>query len=461
MLKCPELLSFQKIYSQWKRIVFWLKNMTEDFLQFAWRTLSFRTQNLKTRNQESLRILEPGTWNRDQGPDFLNARIKWAGAEWNGQVEIHLHGDEWFRHGHHRDPMYNSVILHVVFEKGKEAAQRLDGTRIPELVLGNLLDSTVRSRYESLYNTLGEIPCKSLLNSVPASIRYTWYEVLFRERIFRKAESIRIESKDARNSWGQGYWMALAGYFGGILNGESFRQIAQQIPWKIIQKASDNLLQLQAIHLGMSGLLRREDYQDPYELSLQSEWSFLQKKNTLQEIGWLPLKYMRMRPAGFPDIRLAQLAAFIHSYPEPGYFEGLESWKKIQKQIPDAGIYWKNHHRLGIPTKSSQQGKAGKEFISLLLLNVLIPLSIAFRLEQGKAEIAPEEWNFIRSLAPEKNRITRLFSSCGESPQNALEAQAQIQLYKNYCLNKKCLSCAVGKYLIAGSGLSQEMLMEG
>lgn len=435
--------------------------MTEDFLQFAWRTLSFRTHNLKTRNQENVRIHNPGMLNRDQGPDFLNAQLKIGGIEWNGQVEIHLHGDEWFRHGHHRDPLYNSVILHVVFEKGKELALRLDGTRIPELVIGTLLDSEVRQRFDNLYHTLGDIPCNSFLHEVPQSIRYSWYEVLFRERLFRKAESIRIDSKGTKHSWGQGYWLAIAGYYGGILNGECFRQIAKQIPWKIISKTAHNQTQLQALLLGMAGLLRRNDFTDEYELFLQSEWSFLRKKYQLEEIPWLPLKYMRMRPAAFPDIRLAQLAAFLHTYPEPGLVEGITAWQAIKKSAPDPGDYWKTHHRLGLCGKQIRQGKAGKEFLSLLLLNVVIPLTLALRTEKGQKEITTEEWTFIRNLPAEKNRITRLFATCGELAKNSVDAQAQIQLYKNYCLNRKCLSCAVGKFLVGGEGLSKEMLMEG
>jgi radical SAM protein with 4Fe4S-binding SPASM domain len=64
-------------------------------------------------------------------------------------------------------------------------------------------------------------------------------------------------------------------------------------------------------------------------------------------------------------------------------------------------------------------------------------------------------------LPPEKNRITRLFEQSGLKAGSATEAQAQIQLYKQYCLNKKCLNCAIGKYCIGGGDINRDYLMEG
>lgn len=436
--------------------------MTEDFLHYAWKTLSFRTQGLRTRQQETVRILDPGIHNRDQGPDFLHARIRIGAQEFSGQVELHLHGEEWFRHGHHRDPLYNAVVLHVVFEKGKDPARRLDGTVIPELVIGTLLDGDVRQRYEDLQHTMGEIPCQNLLNQVPQYLQNTWMETLLRERLRQKAETALMESAESAGSdWGQGYWRMLASHFGGIVNGESFRVLAGRIPHSVIRKNAENPDRMEALLLGGSGLLGRTDLEEAHEQQLQAEWAFLRQKYQLDAGAWLPLKYLRMRPAAFPDIRLAQLAAFLCRYPDPGNLMDIGVWQQLLKKLPEPADYWKTRHRLGVAGVSKgNTAKAGREFATLLLVNVVIPLTLAYRAGQGRAELTQAEWDFIRKLPAEKNRITRLFEQAGAPAENAGEAQAQIQLYKHYCLPRKCLSCAIGKFLIGGKNLTTEYLME-
>lgn len=436
--------------------------MTEDFLQYAWKTLSFRTQGLRTRQQENLRILDPGMHNRDQGPDFLLARIRIGAQEFSGQVELHLHGDEWFRHGHQRDPMYNAVILHVVFEKGKEPARRLDGTVIPELVIGHLLDGDVRQRYENLQHQMGEIPCMSLMGHVPHYIRNSWMETLLHERLRQKAATARMESEgNGGTDWGQGYWRMLASHFGGIVNGESFRALAGRVPHSVIRKNADHPARTEALLLGGAGLLGRTDFEEAHEQQLQAEWVFLKQKYQLDAGDWLPLKYLRMRPPAFPDIRLAQLAAFICHYPDPGNLMDITVWQQLLKKLPEPADYWKTRHRLGVSgTGKGNTAKAGREFATLLLMNVVIPLTLAFRAGQGRAELTPAEWDCIRKLPAEKNRITRIMQQAGTPSENAGEAQAQIQLYKHYCLPRKCLSCAIGKFLIGGKNLTTEYLME-
>ncbi|MCC7050829.1 MAG: DUF2851 family protein, partial [Bacteroidia bacterium] len=56
--------------------------MNEDFLQFIWQYKLFNTAHLKTLQGDEITILQPGTINHNQGPDFLNARIKVGDTVW-------------------------------------------------------------------------------------------------------------------------------------------------------------------------------------------------------------------------------------------------------------------------------------------------------------------------------------------------------------------------------------------
>lgn len=45
----------------------------------------------------------------------------------SGSIELHLKTSAWREHGHHLDPRYNDVILHVVVDHGGQETRRRDG----------------------------------------------------------------------------------------------------------------------------------------------------------------------------------------------------------------------------------------------------------------------------------------------------------------------------------------------
>jgi len=79
-------------------------------------------------------VISPGIHNRDAGPDFFTARLRIDGTIWAGDVEIHTRASDWRRHGHDRDPAYDSVILHVV-SISDDIIHRSNGSPIPQIVL--------------------------------------------------------------------------------------------------------------------------------------------------------------------------------------------------------------------------------------------------------------------------------------------------------------------------------------
>lgn len=63
----------------------------EAVLQRIWAEGCFRKEGLRTASGEPLRILSPGRWNRNEGPDFLGAEWKVGDQRVVGDVEIHFH----------------------------------------------------------------------------------------------------------------------------------------------------------------------------------------------------------------------------------------------------------------------------------------------------------------------------------------------------------------------------------
>jgi len=79
------------------------------------------------------------------GPDFRDARLRIAGVEIAGDVELHLEPSGWRRHGHGGDSGYAGVVLHVALHREFFADRARSRDRAPaaELVLEPQLELSV------------------------------------------------------------------------------------------------------------------------------------------------------------------------------------------------------------------------------------------------------------------------------------------------------------------------------
>lgn len=110
--------------------------MTEALLHLVWAERRFRTGFLTTTDGATVDIAHTGGLHSGDGPDFRDAHIRLDGLLFRGEVELHLRCRDWVAHGHHTDPNYNAVVLHVVLHPdGAGAVLRQDGTWCPTLIL--------------------------------------------------------------------------------------------------------------------------------------------------------------------------------------------------------------------------------------------------------------------------------------------------------------------------------------
>lgn len=114
-------------------------SFAERLLQRIWLRGDFDRKRAVTSDGRPVRILNPGTWNRLGGPDFLGARLEIGGVLLAGDVELHLRAGDWRAHGHRDDPNYRRVVLHAVLFPPNEPTIGADGMEIPVLALLPLL----------------------------------------------------------------------------------------------------------------------------------------------------------------------------------------------------------------------------------------------------------------------------------------------------------------------------------
>lgn len=120
---------------------------SELLMQRIWLRGLWSRREARLADGRPVEVLYPGRWNRMAGPDFKGARLRIAGEEREGDVELHLQSSDWEAHGHSYDPQHAAVCLHVVLFHNRTAPHTIGwgGAKLPILELLPLLPSDLES----------------------------------------------------------------------------------------------------------------------------------------------------------------------------------------------------------------------------------------------------------------------------------------------------------------------------
>ena len=422
--------------------------MNEQLLHIIWQQQLFNRNNLQTTDGETIIIEKIGMANPNAGPDFLDAHIRIGSTLWVGNVEIHQKSSMWTAHKHYTQESYNSVILHVVAEHDKEA-HTARGTKIPTLVLpiaGELLSAS-----KQLLEGSNKIMCCKHLPTIDTFLQNMLFDRLVVERFERKSIHVLALLEQNGNSWEETCYQMLARSFGAPVNSTAFEQLAQVLPLKILAKHSNSLMQLEALLFGQAGLL---DASTPlsnqnYYQTLQKEYAFLQKKYTLTPLTACVWKFSRMRPGNFPTIRIAQLAQFIfQSRGTTSKILQCRSIDELEKLFSlQLHAFWSNHYSF-THTSPTRKKSLGETTIHSIIINTIVPFLFAYGTYHSNDDIKQQALDFLESLPAEQNSIIDLWHNCSVQCKSAFRSQALLQLYNEYCTQRKCLQCGIGKRIL-------------
>lgn len=423
--------------------------MKERFLHFIWQYRYFSAERLFTSGGEEVNILFPGYYNTDSGPDFSEAIIIIGGMKWYGSLEIHVNSSDWIKHRHQEDEAYDNVVLHVVWADDSPVRRR-DGTLLPTIELQGRVDQSLYEKYEDLLCSLSQVPCCNSLLSVDLLTRISMTGNVVTERLKRKAQEVQLVLQDSRGDWEQTLYKVMAGNFGFKLNNHAFERLAEKLPFRILQKHASNVFQLEALIFGQAGLLERK-FKDEYPRKLRAEYDFLSHKYNLKEsiLSSSEWKFMRMRPANFPTLRMAQLAAIINK--TPALFSHIIEARN-EKDVEllfrvKFSSYWEQHYYFDKPSQRKITG-IGDGSIFNILVNTIAPLLVCYSQEKGDDRYIERAVSLLEKTPAENNRIIKLWRELQISVSNAFESQAYIELFNNYCKKKRCLDCKIGTALL-------------
>lgn len=396
----------------------------ERLLHFLWKYKFVPTEGWTTDGKK-VRIVDVGTGNPNQGPDFFNAKLYLDDTLWAGNIEIHVKSSDWFRHRHHTDPRYNNVILHLV-ETADCTIDTEDGRHPPQMEVRMVEDFA--ARYEELCRTDEYPRCHKVIPDIDKMNVHAWMDALLIKRLEQKVERIDEMLRQSHGDWEQACFVTLCRNFGFGLNGDAFERWGKKIPLQDIGKHRDHLLQVEAIFLGMAGLI---DHMEPTAgkektALLHREFDFLSHKFQLPEpMSVRDWRFSRSRPQNFPHNRMMQLAQLFH--------EGKTGIRNLIEPDKATALI-----------ESLRSCSLSDSTIQLIIINTAAPLKWAYGRTIQDQGMMDNAIDLLRQVPAENNRILRLWKQCGLNVDNAADSQALIQLKQHYCDTMDCLRCRFG-----------------
>jgi len=426
--------------------------MNESFLHYIWQFQYFNKADLKTSGGEEIIVFNPGFKNTDAGPDFFNAKLKIGPIEWAGSVEIHINSSGWREHRHQEDPSYENVVLHVVWEENEPILRR-DGTLLPTLELKARVASSFILQYKRIVHSRSKIPCSNAIAGVPEIIRISMLDKALMARLETKAKTVTLTLQKNGGDWEETCYQIIARNFGFKVNTDPFLQLAQSLPYKILMKHGDRLEQMEALVFGQAGFLK-ETINDEYYLLLKREYMLLRRKYDLgpRQMNKAQWRFLRLRPANFPSIRLAQLASVL--YHQKNLFSKIisaTSWKEL---VPVFSVkpspYWLHHYQF-FKKQKTEIPSLGRMSIENIVINSIVPILVAYGKSRDDQRFIDKAVRLLQETASEDNNILRSWSELGLTSKSAFDSQALIELHNNFCIRRRCLDCNIGFTLLQPS----------
>ena len=395
--------------------------ITEKQLALLWQRRAARSSAFRTERGARIRVLYPGRPGVTAGPDFRDALLAVEGHGLvQGDVEIHLRQRDWRSHGHHHDPNYNGVVLHVTLETGGEPS-RTDGGFVPEVVN---LEDMLRDGQQ------GHAGTEQTRDTLWRVLSYHGYSrpqgldqmaaILNRagdERFL--SHSRRLQTLMSAQSPEQTLWEGICDALGYRHNRHPFVMLANAAP---IAALADS-----AVRLPVD---RRRDTMTEWLLRLAGFEHGPVPAGLGPPLDAEAWRLFRVRPSNHPRRRIAGAAAILDRHIEPGFVGGLLAAARVGDPKTVA-------QSLTVASNDRKPAPIGEPRARDIAVNVVLPFLHGYRSRAGDPHGAAHMLDLYRSFGRlTDNEITRQLESAlqakewGRVATNARRQQGLIHLQR-------------------------------
>lgn len=420
-----------------------VQRVPEIIIQDLWARGLFTEDALRTTDGEPIEILDRGRINHDSGPDVANARVQIGDVVWAGDIEIHRSSAEWEAHGHHTDPAYDRVVLHVILAPDARTGtlRRADGSALSELALLDALDRPLRQLVRDFYLCpTGPPYCRTRWEAMSPPLPRDWIRSLGADRIRAKAVALAEaygRQPDVEALLLRSMFRAL----GYAANADTMEALAARVPLELVRTLSAP--DVHALLLGLAGWLDvEEDLFDDSVCDLAGRFEVLRTAHVIAPMNRSAWR-RGGRPANAPSRRIAQAAALL----APGQVFREEPMRQFAVALR---VSARTALDLLRPTPTDGSPRLGRGRAEAVLTNAVLPVLLLDAEIHEVPDIDSLVLSTLDALAAEHDRVTRPFEERGLTVTSALESQGVHQLARAYCEAGRCASCAIGQVLFPG-----------
>jgi len=345
-----------------------------------------------------------------------------------GDIEIHLNERGWYEHGHHNDPRYKNVILHVVTHTSKN--QDIHSLHISPkhtVVFKGTSKSEIAAKHES------DVRCKT--KSI-ASTGGDLLESLGWQRMYQKARgfSQQLQNESTEDVW----YRTLLRVLGYSQNTEQMEQVAANVPFRVafevaLHGSQENVA---AFILGLSGLAEHFNIAVPF-------WKVVVSQYHLKSFSYYHWRPLRSHPQNHPVLRLYLL---FHHLPKLYEISRL-SPRDLTAQM----LLEQLHSRITIPEKYQRyfprkSASLGKARAIEIIVNLWLPFYLARSHDKGDEFL--QEWTNDLPTLPVYAKLQRFIEETTwkdvlQSRQlHPIAIQGLLWLRHHYCSENLCELCS-------------------
>lgn len=393
-----------------------------------------------------------GFWNRSAGPDFLHAAVNIEGETYQGPLEIDTRSSDWEQHGHDVNPAFNETILHVIFESPEREhfTRTSDHREVPKVVVPLACIQAALQAPLSAVAPMHLGRCYKPLADTSVSRVNELLEQAARHRC--KVKATRHRAILESHGKDQALWVVLAETMGYRPNRLAMTLLAQRLPITELKQQGDRVM---ALCFGVGGFLHPEIHQKAAEDSRQwlenlwETWWQDRLKFELDEVREIDWVLHGNRPVNHPQRRLAALAVIARHWPT---YRKLSTQPKRLTEWLSAmdDPFWSQHYTLTSKQSAKRLALLGKDRITDLIINHLLPLQVT----DGDQGAWASYQSFPAPAINEKVRRAhyRLFGDREDAKQflkKSWHHQALLQIYQDFCLvdATDCEGCAFPEQL--------------
>jgi len=464
--------------------------------------------SLRTADGLSIEIIDCGVRNSDEaGPDYRNARIKINNITFSGDVEIDTLHSDWKAHGHNLNQRYNKVILHAVLSNDSSYpfVVTQSGRKVPTLSLENYLSSSIKQNIQQDLKAIQsddeiKMPCSQINHKVERREKLSYLKNLgllrFRKKCERIVERLKelvlldelhikepkvyhdfhkeistreYTQKDFEHLelWQQLYYEQLFEALGYSKNKDIMLKLSRTVDIKFFKSVDQlNKEKIESILFHVSGMfpdvvdITNEETSE-YIRNSMDLWSSVKNNYDSGSLNKSDWNFFKLRPQNFPTLRIAAGARLLEKIIVHEQFirilNIIKQYTDINKLITKLRSeiiikgegYWSDHYNFNKETKTKLNYFIGLGRADEIVINIILPIYSVYFEIYGNKELSQKVLDlYLNYYQKEGNHlIDQVNETLGLKNEKfrSVYYQGMIDLFRNYCIKKKCMECEIGK----------------